>query len=246
MRALIVDDVEFVAESLKQLIVEFCEGVDVIGIANSADDAIKIINNEKPELVFLDIQMPGKSGFDLLNSFEKVDFAVIFVTAYNEFAIKAVRFGAIDYLLKPVDIEDLKEAIERAKIKTEEKALEIKNLLNNIENPGDSSNTLIINSERGYTLIKISEIVRVEADGNYSYIYTDEGKRFVSSKNLKLFEKYLENYNFVRIHNSHVINLAKIDNLNTKDNLEVIMLNGEILPISVRKKQDLIKKFDRF
>ena len=145
MRALIVDDVENVAESLKQLIVEFCEDVDVIGIANSADSAIEIIKTEKPDLVFLDIQMPGKSGFDLLKSFEKVDFSVIFVTAYNEFAITAVRFGAIDYLLKPVDIDELKEAIERAKIKTEEKTEEIKNLLSNIQNPGDSNNTLIIN-----------------------------------------------------------------------------------------------------
>jgi two-component system LytT family response regulator len=246
MRALIVDDVENVAESLKQLIVEFCDGVEVIGIANSADDAIEIIKTEKPDIVFLDIQMPGKSGFDLLNSFEKVDFSVIFVTAYNEFAIKAVRFGAIDYLLKPVDIDELKEAIERAKIKTEEKTEEIKNLLSNIQNPGDSNNTLIINSEQGYKLIKIAEIIRIEADGNYSFIYTEDGKRAISSKNLKLFEKYLENYDFVRIHNSHLINLAKIDNLNTKEALEVIMTNGEVLPISVRKKQDLIKKFERF
>ncbi len=246
MRALIVDDVENVAESLKQLIVEFCENVDVIGIANSADSAIEIIKTEKPDLVFLDIQMPGKSGFDLLKSFEKVDFSVIFVTAYNEFAIKAVRFGAIDYLLKPVDIDELKDAIERAKIKTEEKTEEIKNLLSNIQNPGDSNNTLIINSEQGYKLIKIAEIIRIEADGNYSFIYTEDGKRAISSKNLKLFEKYLENYDFVRIHNSHLINLAKIDNLNTKEALEVIMTNGEVLPISVRKKQDLIKKFERF
>lgn len=246
MRALIVDDVETVAESLKQLIVEFCDGVEVIGIANSADDAIEIIKADKPDLVFLDIQMPGKSGFDLLNSFDKVDFSIIFVTAYNEFAIKAVRFGALDYLLKPVDIDELKEAIERAKIKTEEKNEEIKNLLSNIQNPGDKNNTLIINSEQGYKLIKIDDIIRIEADGNYSFIYTEDGKRAISSKNLKLFEKYLENYDFVRIHNSHLINLAKIDNLNTKEALEVIMTNGEVLPISVRKKQDLIKKFERF
>ena len=246
MKALIVDDIESVAISLKQLITNFCDGVEIIGIANSVDKAIEIINSEKPDLVFLDIQMPGKSGFDLISSFEKIDFSVIFVTAYDEFAIKAVRFGAIDYLLKPVDIDDLIAAIERAKVVNEEKSHQIKNLINNIQNPGDQSNTIVINSERGFTIIKIADIIRIEADGNYSYIFTDEGKRHVSSKNLKQFEKFLENYNFVRVHYSHIINISKMDAMNLKEALTVKMINGDIIPISVRKKQDLLKKLDRF
>ena len=246
MRALIVDDVKNVAESLKQLVIEFCEGVEIIGIALNVIDAIEIIEKEKPDLVFLDIQMPHKSGFDLLTSFDKIDFSIIFVTAYDEYAIKAIRFGAIDYLLKPVDIDDLKTAIERAKNKSEEKQKEIQNLISNLSAPQDQSNTLILNTEKGYTLIKISEIIRIEADGSYSYIFTEDGKRFVSSKHLKVFEKYLENYQFVRIHYSHIISLSKIENINTKEALEVTMVNGDILPISVRKKQDLIKKFERF
>ncbi len=245
MKALIVDDVRNVAESLKQLILEFCEDVDVIGIAENTNSAKVMIHEYQPDIVFLDIQMPGKNGFDLLSEMEVIDFSVIFVTAFDHYAIKAVRFGAIDYLLKPVDILELKEAIERAKVKSEQKNLEIKNLANNFQQSGDLSNTIIINSEKGYQLVKISEIIRIESDGNYSTIFTDDGKRYVSSKNLKSFEHFLEDYQFTRIHKSHIINNNKIKDLSTKDQLEIKLINGEIVPLATRKKQVLINLFNR-
>lgn len=245
MKALIVDDVRNVAESLKQLVVEFCEDVEVIGIADDAISAKKMIQEYQPDLVFLDIQMPGKSGLDMLSEMDSVDFSVIFVTAFDQYAVKAVRFGAIDYLLKPVDIQELKEAVDRAKIKSKQKNLEIQNMVSNFQQSGDLSNTIIINSDKGYKLVPISEIIRIESDGNYSTIFTDEGKRYVSSKNLKSFEQFLEDYQFTRVHKSHLINNNKIKDLNTKDQLEVILVNGDIIPLATRKKQVLINLFNR-
>ena len=244
MKAIIVDDVEAVAQSLKKLIEKYCDGIEIIGVAESANEAKIMIDESKPDLVFLDIQMPGKSGFDLLKEFDKIDFSVVFVTAYDQYAVKALRFGALDYLIKPVDIEELKFAIEKAKVKTEEKNAEIKNLIDNILNP--TERTMILNTKKGFKLIYIDSILRIEADGNYSYIYDDEGKRFVSTKNLKVFENYLESFNFLRIHNSHIVNTEKIKDINTHENLEVVMVNGITLPIATRKKQVLIKLYNRF
>ncbi len=245
MKALIVDDVKNVAESLKQLIIEFCEGVEVVGIAEDAEIAKIMIEQHQPDVVFLDIQMPGKSGLDLLSEMDPIDFSVIFVTAFDQYAIKAIRFGAIDFLLKPVDVDELKEAIERAKIKSGNTGAEIKNMLNNMLSPDDKSNTIIINSDKGYKLVKIAEIVRIESDGNYSTLFTDDGKRYVSSKNLKSFELFLESYQFTRIHNSHLINNGKIKDVYTKGRLEVIMDNGDTIPLATRKKQVLMKLFNR-
>jgi two-component system, LytTR family, response regulator len=246
MKTLIIDDIDYVAQSLKQLIEEFCPDVSVLGIANSVEEAKPLIDTLKPDLIFLDIQMPNQSGFDLLLSFEKIDFSVIFVTAFSEYAIKAVKFGALDYILKPVDIEELKIAIDKARLKTEEKTKEIENLLHNLKSPGDKSNTIIIHSEKGFDVIKLEDIIRIEADGNYSRIYTTNGTRFLSSKSLKKFEQYLENEFFVRIHHSHIVNLYQIEKLNLKGESEVILKNGEHLPVSFRKRQDVINSFQRF
>ena len=246
MRAIIVDDVQKVAESLQQLIVEFCEGVEVVGIANNAEKAKELIEKKNPDIVFLDIQMPRQSGFDLLESMEQIKFSTIFVTAFNEYAIKALRFGAIDYLLKPVDIEELKEAILHTKQKKEEKQIEIQNLLHNLRQPNDEFNTIVINAESGVTLLKIDDIIRIEADGNYSIIYSEGGRRCVSSKNLKNFELFLEKNNFIRVHHSHLINIKKIKKLNWNANSELILSNGEAIPVSVRKRNILLDKFPKF
>lgn len=246
MKAVIVDDVESVALYLKDLINEFCTDVSVVGIADNVDDAELMINEQQPDIVFLDIQMPGKGGFDLLQSMGKVNFSVIFVTAFNEYAIQAVRFGAIDYLLKPVSIEELRSSIERVKDRQEEKKVEIENLFKNINNPWDESNTIIINSEKGNSLIRIGDIVRIEADGNYSFIHLINNERMVSSKNLKSFEDFLENYNFIRVHRSHLVNMKFISELTSKECLELKMVNGIVIPISTRKKQSVLNKFNRF
>lgn len=245
MKAIIIDDIESVAESIKQIIQRYCEDVEVVAVAHSAKSGIEKILEFEPDLVFLDIQMPGGSGFDLLNSFEKIDFEVIFVTAYDEYAIKAIKFGALDYILKPIDINDIREAIDRSKAKSKLKAAETKNFLNNLNNPNSPSNTLIINTEKGIVLIKINEIIHIQSDGNYSKLFLTNGTRHISTKNLKTYENYLDPNIFVRIHHSHLINLYEIKELYKADGLEVKMSNGDVLPVSVRKKQDLMYHFNR-
>ncbi len=246
MKAIIIDDVEKVALSLKQMVETYCKEVEIVAVANSADQGKEYIEKYKPDFIFLDIQMPGKGGFDLLQSFERIDFEVIFVTAFNEYAIKAIKFGAIDYILKPVDLGELRDAIQRVQEKDKAKKEEIKNLLENLKNPGDDSNTLIINSEKGSTLVKIRDIVRIQSDGNYSTLHLLDGSKHVSSKNLKNFELFLEKNGFVRVHHSHLININQLAKLNKESGLEVIMSTGDVVPVSVRKKQDLMEHFNKF
>lgn len=246
MKAVIIDDIESVAESIKLIIERYCTDVEIVGVAHSAESGKQKIIEYKPDLVLLDIQMPGGSGFDLLRSFEQIDFEVIFVTAYDEYAVKAIKFGALDYILKPIDIHDIRNAIERSKSKVDLKHAETRNFLNNMNNPNDPSNTLIINTEKGIVLVKISDIIHIESDGNYSVLFLINGNKLISSKNLKTYDNYLDSNMFVRIHHSHLINLFEIRELYNKNGMEVRMSNGDILPVSVRKKQDLLNHFNRF
>ena len=246
MKAIIIDDIDSVAQLLKRMIGKYCTDVQVEGVANSAEEGEKLINETKPDIVFLDINMPGMGGFELLQSLDKIDFSVIFVTAFNEYAVKAIRFGAIDYLLKPIDPEELKSAVARAKEKIKSQKVEVKNLISNLKKPGDDSNTIVINSEKGLTFVKINEIISISADGNYSTVVTTNGDKYVSSKNLKVFEGFLEVYSFLRVHHSFLINPHFIKSFNQKNNAEITMVNGEVIPISMRKKHAFFEKFSKF
>ena len=246
MKAIIIDDIDSVAQLLKRMIGKYCTDVQVEGIANSAEEGERLINETKPDIVFLDINMPGMGGFELLQSLDKIDFSVVFVTAFNEYAVKAIRFGAIDYLLKPIDPEELKSAVARVKEKVKSQKVEVKNLISNLKKPGDDSNTIVINSEKGLTFVKINEIISISADGNYSTVVTSNGDKYVSSKNLKVFEGFLEVYSFLRVHHSFLINPHFIKSFNQKNNAEITMVNGEVIPISMRKKHAFFEKFSKF
>lgn len=235
IKAILVDDEESARDVLENLVVRFCPEIELLGKFNNVLDAVEAIRSLKPDLVFLDIEMPNYAGFEIVNFFENVDFDIIFVTAYDKYAIRAFEVSAVDYLLKPVDIERLQQSVQKA-----QERMQLKNNLDRFKLLSQTleSNVLnnIIVSDKGYQYtISIATIIAIEAQESYSVIYTEE-KKYTASKNLKHFENLLnENKRFFRVHKSWIINLDFLENY-SKSLLEIQLKNGMTTKLSKYKK----------
>lgn len=240
MRALIVDDERNVREALKALLLLWSPETEVVGEASGVADALDKIEKLNPELVFLDVEMGDGTGFDLLNKVLIRNFEVIFVTAHQHYAISAIRMSACDFLLKPVDPDDLVDAIERAKVKLKNQDGDpIEVMLQHAKGVKDR---IVLKDMENIFIIRIADIIHCEADGRYTRFYIDgREKPILVSTNLKEYEQLLSPSGFVRIHHSHLINLAHISRID-KVNLSVHMSKEQKVPISVRKKDELMKR----
>jgi two-component system, LytTR family, response regulator len=238
LKSIIVDDEFKSRESLRALIDRFCEDIQVSAVCQNADEAIKAIHDHKPDVVFLDIQLQRETGFDILQSLDKIDFEVIFTTAYSEFAVRAFRFSAIDYLLKPVDIEDLRKAIDKARKKI------VGNISERMTQQGNAfkHSRLAVPSSDGLVFVSVDGILYCEASGNYTNIYMGDGRKFVVSRTLKEYEEMLEDLDFFRIHNSYLINLNLIKKYIRGEGGQVIMTNDQALDVSKAKKKSFLDK----
>lgn len=237
--ALIVDDEKQNRESLLTLLTEYCPDVNVIGEASSVEAAIQFLSKQKPDLVFLDVEMPQGSGFDLLRQSHGADFKVIFVTAHSHYAIKAIRFSALDYLLKPVDTDDLIEAVRKAvEQPSRNHSQQYNSLIENLSNAGLSK--LAIPIKDGFAFLEPEEIIRLEADGTYTHIYTRDQK-YTGTKNIKEYELMLQDHNFFRSHHSHLINLRHVKKFSRLDGYFVQMSDGSEVEISRRKKDNFLE-----
>ncbi len=244
LRSIIVDDEQKSCENLKILLEDFCTNVEVMQMVNSVTDAIAAIQKHKPDVIFLDIQMQKETGFDLLKRVSEINFEIVFVTAYAEYAIEAFKFSAIDYLLKPIDINDLKAAVEKLGKKTADKLIsqKVDLLMQNFKAENPENYRLAISDADGITFVSINEIVYCEGSSNYTNFYLKNGKKFIVAKTLKEYEELLSNYNFFRIHNSHLINLKEVKKYFRGDGGYVQMSNDEKLDVSKRKKESFLKK----
>jgi two-component system LytT family response regulator len=188
---------------------EYCPDVEVVATAGSVKNAYRVIKKHEPDLVILDIELGDGKGFDLLNLFDKMDFRIVFVTAYSEHAVKAFRFSAVDYLLKPVKIDELKEAVEKVRnlSGTNIRSRNIEAFLNNLNSVSKIPPTLVIPHLKGYEVLRISEIIMCRADGYCTYFHLTGNRKMVSSKNLKQYEELLGDQNFMRVHHSFIISL---------------------------------------
>lgn len=246
LQAIIVDDEEYSRKSLFFLIQENCPNVHVSYIAKSAQDAREFIATNKTDLAFLDIAMPRETGFDLLPALQKQNIMVIFTTAYDQYALKALKSNAVDYLLKPIDISELKESVEKAlkwagllNAQTSTKyAQESDESLKAVE----SKSKITLPHTHGYHVIDLDEIMYVEADSNYSIFHLRKGDKIVISKPLKEFELYLEEGNFMRIHKSVIINFRFVTEYSSKNGTQVILKNGVTLPVSRRRSNEFQEK----
>ena len=245
IKAVLVDDEKNNCIVLRKMIEKFCPQVQVIAEAGNVEDAIEIIKNNSIDVLFLDVEMPGKNGFDLLSHYNyECPFEIILTTAYSQYAVKAFRFSALDYLLKPVDPEELIRAVHKlsSKISIETKNKQFELLEKKIGNNENGKKQLAISTLEGIYFATLDEIIHIDADASYTKIYLTTNEMIMSSKPLKYFEEILEDFDFVRVHQSHIINLKLIRRYVRGDGGQVIMINGTEIEVSRRKKEDLLAK----
>jgi len=242
LRTVIVDDEINGREILSLLLKQHCPTIDIIGTASTLKEAEELINTKKPALVFLDIKIGTQTIFELLHKFEKIEFEIIFITAFENYAIKAIRFMAIDYLLKPVNIEQLVESVDRAaiNIKKRKSQLNLQALMNNLQQKDSNLHRIALATSDSYELVKVEEILYCAAEGSYTrFLLVNDEERFVS-RHLKYYEQLLSDYDFFRPHQSCLINLKHIKKILRTDGGTIEMNNGKQLPIARNKKAELI------
>lgn len=242
LRSIIIDDEQHCIKALQKDLEKHCSSVEIIDTCNSAKEGIMSIKKNHPDLVFLDVEMPWMNGFEMLELFDKIDFCIIFTTAYDKFAAKAFRISAVDYLLKPVDANDLKAAVKKAeeKISASAGGINIQNLLHNIRQPVPHQRIAIHNRE-GYEFVPVNSILYCIAEGAYSKVVFKDKHSVIISKTLGDFEEMLPPEIFVRIHNSTVVNINEVTHLVKSDGGYVVMSNGEKLMVSKSRKENLIE-----
>jgi len=233
LRAIIVDDELHGRENLKQIIELYCPEIEICGLADSVLQANELVIVKNPDVVFLDINMPILDGFDFLAGYEKRNFMVIFVSAYEEFGIKAIKAGAVDYLLKPISIKELKQSVKKLI------SLKDKSVIQPIDEENDK---LIIPSSQGFEVINIGKIVRLEAEGSYTIIVIMGEKNKIISRTLKDFEETLPQAIFIRTHKSHIINIKYIKDYSKLNGYHVNMIDGSKVEISRRKATEFLQK----
>lgn len=233
IKTVIVDDEPKSVMLLEKYLEPYAHTIEVVGTANDAEEAFISIKKNEPQLIFLDISMPGASGLDLLNRFASKNFDVIFTTAHEQYAIEAFHQSAIHYLLKPIDLLQLDEAINRCmaklELETKEKVLENKS-------------KIMIYTDNGYELIDVKSITRCEASGAYTEMFLNSKRKIICSQNLKSFEQQLETSNFLRIHKSHLINLHEVQSFTRGKTAYVTLKDGAQIFISNQKKNEFLQR----
>jgi two-component system LytT family response regulator len=244
-KVLIIDDENRTRDFVKKMIDSFQLDLEVFTDGENVETGIEAINRIQPDIVFLDIQMPDGTGFDVLNSIESKKFEVIFITAYQEYAIKAIKFSALDYILKPIDAEELHTAILTAidSVDFKKEDAQYEALENNIQ-PGNRRK-LVLKTQECVYIVDLSEIIRCEADKNYTFFFLNSGKKILVSRTLKDFETMLNGYGFFRIQQSHLINLDYLDRYDKHQGGAIIMKDGSAVPLSPAKKDQFFKLLER-
>lgn len=241
--ALIVDDEESSRATLSKIIDKYCPSINIVGKAANADEAYELIISKEPELVFLDVEMPHASGFDLLERFPSVDFNVIFTTAYDQYALNAIKCNAVDYLLKPINIKELIQAVEKiGKGQRQQNEVQdaIQSLMSSYRGNVSKNEKIGISTKAGVEFINIQDVVRCEADGSYTKIFLKNNKKILATGKIKGFEELLTEHQFVRVHNSHLININCLEQYIRGEGGIAIMNDGAQVPISRRKKDEFL------
>lgn len=242
-KAIIVEDELHAREFLKNIVNSYCSDLALVALAGSVEEAAAAIKLHQPDLVFLDIEMQTGTGFDLLQQFPQPSFDVIFTTAYDHYAIRAIKFSAVDYLLKPIDIDELQQSvakvIEKKKNSTGQQALQL--LLKNLQNPQQSEQSITLSTSDGLEFIALKDIIRIEASGPYSHFFLKDKKKIIVSRNLKEYETLLTDHGFFRVHNSHIINIREVKRMIKTDGGYAVMSDDSNISISPKKKDEFFE-----
>mgnify|MGYP003582874867 FL=1 len=250
LNTIIVDDEEFARSSLYFLLQENCPDINICGIAKSVNEARVLLQTHDVDLIFLDIAMPGENGFLLIPQVQEANAIVVFTTAYDQYALKAIKANAIDYLLKPIDIDELIAAVDKAvRHKLLNNALNNNTSLKNLEEDLKEQkglSRLTLPSGQGYRLVDLDEIIHIEADSNYSIFHLKNTEKITVSKVLKDYEEILPEDRFVRIHKSSIVNLKYVKEYNNKNGLMLSLSNGESIVVSRRRASDFFDKMKNY
>ncbi|MBI4947175.1 MAG: response regulator transcription factor [Bacteroidetes bacterium] len=244
IKALIIEDEKKSAEVLAQLLQKNCSDIHIAGRAENVKEGIELIRTLKPELIFLDVMMPDGSGFDVLEKLSDLKFDVIFTTATDKFAVKAIKYSALDYLLKPIDAEELKTAVKKVvdsktKFSTEEN---LRFLLENIKQGDEQYNKITLPTGNAYEVVSVKDIIRCEANDNYTNVYLSNGRKYLVSGTLKHYEDLLPEKDFIRVHHGNLINMNHMIRFLKEDGGYAVMSDGSKVEVSRRKKEDFLKK----
>ncbi len=249
LKALIVDDEMHCRENLKMLVDDFCEGVSVCALARSAEEARGLVIEHKPDVVFLDVMMPNEDGFAFLKSIVDRKFSVIFTTAHNEFALKAIKESAVDYLEKPINIDELISAVNKLQKSDSKPQIDVSALDAIIKKASSSQKPqkLAVPTSHGLVMVNTEEIIHLEASESYTTLFLSTGKRLVSSKTIKIYEDHLSSTDFYRVHKSHIINVTHhLQEFNRTEGNMAIMSNGTHVPVSRRKVTEFVDFISTF
>ena len=247
LNAIIIDDEFNARENLKIMLEEHCPELHIKGLGSSAEEGRQLIDSQNPDLVFLDIAMPNEDGFSFLNTIKDRKFSVVFTTAHNEFALKAFKADALDYLEKPIAIDDLKNSVIKVSKYHQKNAVNNSNL--NLKTLATKINAekISIPTRDGYIIINNKDIVNLEASDNYTMIHLSDGSRHLSSKNIKIYEENLDTNVFFRSHKSHIINVEyHLKEFSRSEGNVAIMTNGKNIPISRRKMSFFMNRINSF
>lgn len=245
MKAVIVEDEERSRIVLQNLLETYCPEVEVVAMADSVSSGVRELRTHNPDVVFLDVQINGGTGFDVIDKMDHIQSSVIFTTAYDQYALKAFKFSAIDYLLKPIDIEELKTAVRKATESNQSivRQYQMQNLLSNLKNP-DEAPVLLVSTIDAVEFVRIGDIIRCEAQGAYTQLFMKDSKPLMVSKVIKEFEFLLQDYGFYRVHQSHLINLKQVRKYVRSENY-LLMLDGAQVQLARSRKEEFFNALNK-
>jgi two-component system LytT family response regulator len=246
IKAIIIDDEEGNIQNLHNLLSTYCPEVSILATAGSAKEGIEVIKKYEPDLVFLDIEMPRGTGFDMLDNLPEIIFEVVFVTAYNQYAIKAIRFCALDYLLKPINVEELKASVGRVAQKLEQRRENerMRLFMQHMQHPGKPRKIALPMADE-VQFVEIDQIIYCLGENNYTYFFLSNGKKLLVTKTLKEYEELLSEHGFLRVHRSYLINLSYVKAYVKKEGGYILMTNDAQISISQSKRKEILEVLGR-
>ena len=243
LKGIIIDDEPYCCEILAAMLESECPEVKIVGICNNGPGGLAAIKSHTPDVVFLDVEMPKMNGFEMLEQLSALNFHLIFTTSYDQYALKAIRFSAIDYLLKPIDREELRNAVQKVKDRFQvpiPQQLEI--LIEKLRQPSNAINKIALPTMEGLQMIPIDSIVSCESDDNYTHFKLKNGNKLLVTRSLKEIEESLEQYSFIRVHRSYLVNLNEIEKYIKGEGGYLVMSDGATIDVARNKKESLLRK----
>ncbi|MBN1186025.1 MAG: response regulator transcription factor [Bacteroidales bacterium] len=243
IRTLIIEDELPILENIQATLEKYCPNIEIVAVASNLADARSAIEEQGPELVLSDINLPDGTTFDMLGQLHEINFKIIFITAYEEYAIRAIKYSALDYLVKPIDPKELISAVDKAdkSIEVEDSRIKLSALMLNIKDYADKLKKIVLKTSKSIFLVDVQDIIYCNSDGPYTEFFLDDGRKILVSKGIKEYEDLLKDAGFLRVHQSYIVNLNYIDRYERYDGGCLILKKGKEIPVSHRKRDKLLQ-----